>query len=329
VEAKLVSLIIFTYNQEEYVREAVVSALSQDYSNLEIIISDDCSADQSFEIIKETVNEYRGPHKIILNQNSPNLGVVKHLNKMIRMSSGELIVGAAGDDISLNNRVRILVNHWQRSKKLMLSSNAIIIDRSGREIGEYSSDKKVELTYEEMVREGGSGVLGATVAWDKHLFERFGFHPEATINEDQLLPFQAALCGGVEYVNENLIKYRVHSQNLSNWIRGSDGSSESLIKGRAAQIKNLINTYKSWEETLAKESLPGDIGSYRVLQALLRKKQNLLKIHLKILHSGGLARFFICWAAIFEIKSLKDVFRTMLLTISPKIYSKILGRKWK
>lgn len=59
---ELVSVIICAYNQQEFVGEAIQSALNQTYSPLEIIISDDLSTDSTFEIIQNAVSKYKGRH---------------------------------------------------------------------------------------------------------------------------------------------------------------------------------------------------------------------------------------------------------------------------
>ena len=69
------SFLMITYNQEQYIADALNSALAQDYPNLEIIVSDDCSSDQTFAIATDIASNYRGPHKITLNRNEPNLGI--------------------------------------------------------------------------------------------------------------------------------------------------------------------------------------------------------------------------------------------------------------
>ncbi|HUF60663.1 MAG TPA: glycosyltransferase, partial [Verrucomicrobiales bacterium] len=52
-ERPLVSFLLLAYNQEQYIHEAVEGAFSQTYSPLEIILSDDCSTDRTFEIMRE------------------------------------------------------------------------------------------------------------------------------------------------------------------------------------------------------------------------------------------------------------------------------------
>ena len=72
MDLPLVSFVLLTYNQELYVKQAVEGALKQDYPTLEIIISDDCSSDSTFEIIQSVVSTYSGKHKVTILRNSSN-----------------------------------------------------------------------------------------------------------------------------------------------------------------------------------------------------------------------------------------------------------------
>src|SRR5215212_7155005 len=96
----LVTFALFAYNQERFIAEAVRGALSQTYSPLEIIISDDGSTDRTFEIIEGEVAGYAGPHEIRLNRIEQNIGWGAHINLVMEMVKGKLIVVAAGDDVS-------------------------------------------------------------------------------------------------------------------------------------------------------------------------------------------------------------------------------------
>jgi len=60
MEKPLVSICLFAYNQEKYIKEAIRGVLNQTYENLGIIISDDCSTDNTYVIIKEEVEKYKG-----------------------------------------------------------------------------------------------------------------------------------------------------------------------------------------------------------------------------------------------------------------------------
>ena len=76
----LFTLVLFTYNQEKFITAALESALDQQCSPIEILITDDNSIDKTFDIVKESVKKYKGPHKIILNRNEKNLGLLKQID---------------------------------------------------------------------------------------------------------------------------------------------------------------------------------------------------------------------------------------------------------
>lgn len=101
-----VSYCILTYNQEEYIEQTLNAAVNQTYSPMEIIVSDDGSTDRTFEIIRQFAKKYKGPNQIVINQNSPNLGLREHYNKVLyELSHGDIVILADGDDVSVENRV--------------------------------------------------------------------------------------------------------------------------------------------------------------------------------------------------------------------------------
>ena len=120
-ERPLVTFALFSYNQENYIRQAVEAALAQDYYPLEIILSDDYSSDGTFEEMSDIVKNYIGPHRIILRKNHKNLGFSEHINVVNSIASGELLVASAGDDISDSVRTKILVEKWIKSGKQAVS----------------------------------------------------------------------------------------------------------------------------------------------------------------------------------------------------------------
>lgn len=92
---ELVSIVIPNYNYGLYIRQAIESAVNQSYKNIEIIIIDDCSTDNSVEIINEYVEKY---NNIKLFVNDKNMGVVATHNRCIELSNGEYITVLSSDD---------------------------------------------------------------------------------------------------------------------------------------------------------------------------------------------------------------------------------------
>ncbi|MBE4158638.1 glycosyltransferase family 2 protein [Vibrio parahaemolyticus] len=145
---KKVSFVLLAYNQSGFIESAVRSALEQDYVNIEYIFSDDCSNDDTFEIIERTCAQY--PNKnIILNRNEKNSGIAQHVNIALSKATGEIIAIAAGDDLSLPSRVSQAVECFIRNEQVsFLSFNDEKIDESGEKIGRLSyleSDQRFTL----------------------------------------------------------------------------------------------------------------------------------------------------------------------------------------
>src|SRR6478609_2620456 len=138
MQKPLISFIVLCYNQEKFVREAIEGALSQNYSPLEIIIMDDSSTDRSYEIAQQVVSDYKGPHQVQVCRSPRNSGVGKSINSAVKMCSGELIVGSAGDDVSLPTRTTVIYEAWEKSGRRATSifSSYTVISEDGVVLGE-------------------------------------------------------------------------------------------------------------------------------------------------------------------------------------------------
>ena len=211
----LVTFALFAYNQERFIREAVEGAFSQTYSPLEIILSDDCSSDETFEIMKEMAAKYEGPNKVILNRNDNNLGISGHINKLMEISSGELIVGAAGDDISFDQRVEITVEKWidNQKKPMSLFSCVNCIDENGNFLNLWNDHKK-EFNINDFVL-NHNYIIGSSHAWARAVFNFFGPLEEDVVNEDIVIPLRSLLLSSILYIDYPLVNYRLRGPGNS------------------------------------------------------------------------------------------------------------------
>lgn len=132
-----VTLMLISYNQEDFIVEACLSALNQNSMPIEIILSDDCSTDSTYSLMEKVVSDYKGPHAVKLRKNESNLGLVAHINKVVSLCSGEYIVYAAGDDISVPDRVQRTMALFDNSDNhpLIVHSGVLEIDGAGRHLG--------------------------------------------------------------------------------------------------------------------------------------------------------------------------------------------------
>ena len=238
----LVTFALFAYNQEKYIRAAVEGALSQTYEPLEIIISDDCSTDNTFSIAQEMVREYNGNHNLILNKNQKNLGLVKHVNMIFSMARGEIIVTAAGDDVSCPQRTNEIVSEFEKfPNALAVHSNAVVIDASDADMGvmippivEFNTDLISMAT-------SNSIHIGATGAYKKKIYQLFGEINELDVYEDLILGFRAAVADGLIHINRPLVKYR---QGVGISTKIKELSLYGKFKNRKSTIRRNISVLK-------------------------------------------------------------------------------------
>jgi glycosyltransferase involved in cell wall biosynthesis len=92
------------YNASRFIKEAIDSVLSQDYDGFELLIMDDCSEDDTFDIIKK----YKNHPKVKIYRNRKNLGVGATRNKLVRLSKGQYITPCDADDIMLPENLKTL-----------------------------------------------------------------------------------------------------------------------------------------------------------------------------------------------------------------------------
>jgi len=248
----LVTFAVFAYNQEKYIKEAVESAFAQNYSPLEIIISDDGSSDKTFEIINSLVRNYRGLHHVRAVQTKSNEGIMSHVLSVVAQSNGALIIVAAGDDISYPNRAQTLFDSWGRSGAWALFSKFDRINQNG---SMFASDCKLESpnhTIRRCFRDKSEIQLihGATSAYDRRVFSLLNHNCKGILTEDGVMSFLLYCYGkDVNFVDESLVKYRSHPDALSNAVskrfnivRSELRNDEEKAKKYAVAFVNL-NTF--------------------------------------------------------------------------------------
>lgn len=100
------------YNVSRYIKEALDSILNQSYSNMEIVVVDDCSTDDTLQIVREmALNDFR----IKVYENKVNIKIAKTLNLAYEKSNGDYILRMDGDDISDSRRIEIKLNFLKKN----------------------------------------------------------------------------------------------------------------------------------------------------------------------------------------------------------------------
>lgn len=239
----LVTFALFAYNQEKYIREAIEGAFSQTYEPLEIILSDDCSTDRTFEIMREMVENYSGPHQVIVRRTQLNRGTFNHVLEAYHAMSGQLMILAAGDDVSYACRCSLIVDEWKRSgakvifsqyEKITDAGSSIGIEESsggGEIVGWFPSTSKQQFNH------------GATTAYHFSIFDGLEYSSEPIFSEDAVFYFIAMVNKiKIKKLPTPLVKYRQSINSISNSfeVKQTRGEIERFEKKIEWMAKSYI-----------------------------------------------------------------------------------------
>lgn len=202
-----VSVIMPCYNKGEYVEEAVKSVLEQTYGNIEIVIVNDGSSDNSSEVIKSLADKYK---HILFFDEKENRGVVWARNFAVEASTGEFILPLDADDTIDSTFVEKAVKILEKNQKMIVSCRNVFDKDLSDEKG-LIDDKKVV---------SGEEPICCSAMFRKSDFEEVGGYKECMNNigcEDWEL-FLNFINHGYQFykINEKLFNYRRNTnQNRS------------------------------------------------------------------------------------------------------------------
>ena len=213
-ERPLVTFALIAYNQEKYIREAVEGAFSQTYSPLEIVLSDDCSSDRTFAIMREMAEGYQGTHRLRLRKGQENQGVLGHVLTVSRQALGAILVVAAGDDVSLPSRTAKLVAAFSEDRIVSASSDDILISAQGALLRDDEGRIRDRAKWHSR---NNAWVHGASAAYRTDFFTALPIPKQSVLYEDMVFADIASLSGMASArLTDKLIQYRRHATNLSN-----------------------------------------------------------------------------------------------------------------
>jgi len=281
-ERPLVTFALFAYNQEKYIREAVEGAFSQTYEPLEIILSDDCSSDRTFEIMQEMAAEYQGRHRVVARRNDTNVGIIDHMLNVAAEASGALMVVAAGDDISFPHRCQRLAEAWMFTRPVAVYSGCSEIDDDGRVVSKEVFPEPLQRVQELFEgcktpkRYGGfvRNIPGYSAAYDLEFLEKLPKTGRGIHNEDALTTYYSNLIGGdIVYVREILVNRRLSLTSISAvstyrnlaQIRRNEYIVQSFSKstlGFLEYFSELRNLFKSNDYKIVMSRLLNDRSYY-------------------------------------------------------------------
>lgn len=261
-ENKMISVIIPTYNRGKLINRAVDSVLSQSYENLEIIVVDDCSTDNTTTMMEK----YRNNEKVKYIKLDKNAGACHARNVGIKKASGEVIAFLDSDD------------EWHR-EKLQKQYNYMIEKKADVVVCNYLYEKSNHLkpaivkqnqiiSYEQLLYE--NCITTGAVLVNKKVLENVDYFDENMPRyQDWELMLRIAKKYQIHFLDENLLTLHFQKQSISN--------STSKAKKYIA----LEKIYNKNEKELKKDKkayahICWSMGMYSLY--LDKKREDLLKI---------------------------------------------------
>ncbi len=204
----LVSVLLPVYNCEKYVFEAVQSILNQTYSHFELLIIDDCSTDTTLQICKSFNDD-----KIIIIEKEKNSGYTNSLNYGLSVAKGKYIARMDGDDISLPTRFERQVAFMEVNEDVVVCGTLFSV--IGSEIVSQGPERNDEIQMKFISHDcigHPTVMIRKAVLLDNNIIYDTAKEPA----EDFDLWVRLFSYGKLHNLQEALLKYRVHDNQISN-----------------------------------------------------------------------------------------------------------------
>ncbi len=252
----LVSIAMASYNGEKYIGEQLDSIISQTYTNIEIVITDDCSKDNTVNIIKKYQASYSF---IFLFVNEQNKGVTKTFERAVTESKGAFIAFCDQDDIWTPNKIETLVNEIGDHDAVY--ANSELVDAAGNSLGK---DFKAIMTMQNYYS-GAPFLLSNTVPGHailaKAVFLKMILPFPKELYFDLWISYNAGGNNGIKFVDKVLVKYRQHERNTMGTDKSKNNkkklTSQGLFDLKLEELKALSTAHIKNEQT--KQILAGVI----------------------------------------------------------------------
>lgn len=241
----IVSVVVITYNSAKYILETLESIKNQTYKDIELIISDDKSTDETIDIVKTWVEENKSRFvKCIIVETESNTGITMNCNRGMLKSSGEYIKLIAGDDVLLDNCVADLLRYCIGNNLEFTYGGIIPFTTNGDEEFENklalseqvaSEFMKLDLNtqYKKLLQEYSLPTISLFIK--KEFILKIGLYDEKyKMMEDYPFAIKVMSMGyRINYLDTYVAKYRVRTEDMNVALFGT--------KRKSLHTENLIS----------------------------------------------------------------------------------------
>ena len=243
----LVSFLTLTYNQEQYIYEAVMSGLQQDYlGQMEIIVQDDCSTDNTEQEVLRAINDNPHPDRFHVKyaKNSHRQGLGGNMHDGLARCKGDIIVYNDGDDVSFPDRVSEVVRIFQTHPDVMLVSGEIHWLCNGVKCPPkepFPAEPRLRSIHDNIRNHMRHEIWGCTPAYRREVIDKFPPMLTTTPTSDTWIQWRAFMLGNgkqsVYLGNKPCLYYRIHNRQLT--------GSQNMSK-----MKRTLIFHQYWKDWL-------------------------------------------------------------------------------
>jgi len=230
VNTPRVSVLMSVYNGRRYLDSTIASVLDQSFADFELIVVDDCSQDDTKDVLE---GFSRNDSRIKLLKNEHNLGLTKSLNIGLKRARGEYIARIDNGDLWSGNKLTKQIDYFMdRHDLLLLGTQAICLDDNGLEIGTRRfpiEDREIRLW---LIKCQNPFLHSSVVFRNRYLYDE-----QYYTSQDLALWTRVFFDGRMANLNDVCVYYRISREAVS-------------YKRRAIQIYNSYNIYKDFSDAL-------------------------------------------------------------------------------
>ena len=244
----LVSVCIPAFNNADTIADTIASVLASDYGNIEVIVVDDRSTDDTFSVISAVSDE-----RVSVYKNEKNLGMAGNWNRCLSLCRGEYVRLLCADDRIDKDLISAEVAVLEGNPSVvMVSTDTAFIDENGRVVGHYDRYGRGRMSGKRIVRHSlfTRDYLGAPLA---NLFRReaaAGFDPEFSYIIDYDFFINIALQGEVFVLREKKNYFMLRSGSNTDEVLGGDRGREYVSEHKKLVAKYApalgLNDFEKW-----------------------------------------------------------------------------------
>ena len=326
-----IDILMATYNGEKYLKEQIESILNQSYENINLIISDDCSNDNTKKILQEYEKKDK---RIKVYYQKENLGYIKNFEFLSKKIENEIYMLSDQDDVWLPQKVEKSYELLKKENADLVFGDLEVVDENlntiypsfgdfmllNRKIKKYIKSYKLNYLY--------NCVTGCTVMSKKKFIKQMMPFPFKSkyVAHDHWLAIMLSINGKVAYMQKKYIKYRQHGNNQigTNKISHKFNKLEQVRKLFIEVKLGVFGTYVENNEKFPEKLQKLNEEAYEYFQ-MVQKKKNFNFKNWKIYHELYKTETFIYYIENFLIINMPFIAKG-LFKIRYGFY-KLIGRR--